>query len=66
MSEREYLKALNAEIAKLNQIIDLKIIRDSNYKREARRHKKLLAELRRNEARRSISRLVHWFFPVWR
>ncbi len=66
MSKREYLKALNEEISKLNEIIDRKIIQDANYRREARRHKNLLAQLRKDETRRSFSRLVRGFFPLWR
>ncbi len=66
MSERQYLKELNIEIQKLNEIIDRKIMHHSDYKREARRHKDLLTQLRRDEARRSFSRLVRWFLPMWR
>jgi hypothetical protein len=66
MSKRQYLKALNAEIAKLNEIIDLKIIHDADYRREAHRHKNLLAQLRRDEVRRSTSRLFGMLFPLWR
>ena len=54
MSKKQYLKALNKEIQELNQVIDLKIITEHNYRREARRHKKLLAEVRRQEVRRSF------------
>ena len=65
MSEREYLKALNAEIQKLNEIIDRKIIQEYDYRKEARRHKALLAQIRRNEVRRSTGRLWRRFFPIW-
>lgn len=66
MSQREYLKALNEEISKLNHIIDLKIMHHADYKREARRHKILLAQLRRNEVKKSFSRLFTSFLPAWR
>jgi hypothetical protein len=66
MSQREYLKALNSEIQKLNEIIDRKILQDADYRREARRHKALLAQLRRDESHRKFSRLVRVFFPLWR
>jgi hypothetical protein len=65
MSEREYVRALNTEILKLNEIIDRKIIHQYDYRREARRHKILLAQIRRNEARRSLNRLWQRFFPIW-
>ncbi|MFT5037339.1 MAG: hypothetical protein ACI9VM_000918 [Candidatus Azotimanducaceae bacterium] len=54
MSEKQYLKALNTEIQKLNGVIDHKIMLHSNYKREALRHKKLLSQLRRERRNRSI------------
>ncbi len=66
MSQREYLKALNSEIQKLNEIIDRKILHDADYRREARRHKALLTQLRRDESRRRFSRLLRVFFPLWR
>lgn len=55
MSKRQYLKALNTEIQKLNGVIDLKILHDRDYRREAKRHRQLLAEIRREEVRRSLS-----------
>lgn len=66
MSQREYLKALNFNIQKLNEIIDRKIMSDSDYRSEARRHKKLLAQLRKSESNRRFARLVRVFFPLWR
>ena len=54
MSKQEYLKALNAEIQKLNGVIDTKIIKDLDYKRESRRHKILLARLRKEEKERAV------------
>ncbi|MBX9906474.1 hypothetical protein K2X96_01080 [Patescibacteria group bacterium] len=66
MSKQEYLKALNTEIQKLNGIIDRKIMQDADYKREARRHKTLLAQLRREETKRTMQRVFRIFFPLWR
>ena len=54
MSEKQYLKNLNNEIQKLNGIIDHKIMHQSDYRREARRHKELLRQLRKEERQRSI------------
>ena len=65
MSKRQYLKALNAEISKLNEVIDRKIIQNFNYKSEAKRHKKLLAQIRKNEVQRSFVQLLRAFFPLW-
>jgi hypothetical protein len=66
MSQREYLKALNSEIQKLNEIIDRKILQDADYRREARRHKALLNQLRRDESRRRLSNVFTAIFPMWR
>jgi hypothetical protein len=66
MSQREYLKALNAEIQKLNEIIDWKILENVDYRREARRHKMLLRQLRSDESRRKFSHLLGHLFPLWR
>lgn len=63
MSKKQYIKALNREIQKLNEVIDHKILRDLNYRREARRHKKLLAEIRRQEIRNSFARLLRVLVP---
>jgi 23S rRNA-/tRNA-specific pseudouridylate synthase len=65
MSKKQYLKALNAEIQKLNGIIDDKILCERSYSREARRHKKLLAELRREEMSRAFNSLLNLFRPSW-
>lgn len=65
MSKKQYLKALNAEIQKLNGIIDDKILYEKNYKREAQRHKKLLAEVRREEMSRAFGSLFGFFRPSW-
>lgn len=66
MSQREYLKALNAEIQKLNDIIDRRIIEGEDYRREARRHRVLLRQLRRDESRRRFARLAGLLFPIFR
>lgn len=66
MSKKTYLRILNDEIQKLNGIIDYKIIHDYDYRAEARRHKKLLKQVRREEAGRMLSRTLHLFVPKWR
>ncbi len=54
MSQKEYIKALNKEIQKLNGIIDNKIMQHMDYSKEARRHKLLLQQIRREERRRCM------------
>ena len=65
MSKREYIQALNDEIEKLNEVIDFKILHESDYRRESVRHRKLLSRIRREEARRSIVRLTRAMVPSW-
>jgi hypothetical protein len=66
MSKQEYIKALNREIQKLNGVIDWKIIHHADYHREARRHRTLLAQLRREEARRKVKGLFRFLMPAFR
>lgn len=66
MSKKTYLRLLNEEIQKLNGVIDYKIIHDHDYKREAHRHKKLLRQIRREEAGRRLSRSIELLTPKWR
>jgi len=54
MSKHQIVKELRREIAKLNRIIDMAIIRGVSYRDEARRHKFLVAQLARLQPRRSI------------
>ena len=54
MSKKQYLKALNKEIQALNGLIDHKILNQSDYKKEARRHRELLRQIRREERNKSI------------
>ena len=46
MSKKQYLKTLEMEIERINQKIDLKIIRGEEYRKEARDHKLLLKKIR--------------------
>lgn len=65
MSKKQYLKALNQEIQKLNGVIDLKIIHGEDYRGEALRHKKMLAKIRRQEVRTSMTQLYRVLVPSW-
>lgn len=58
MSKQQYLKALNQEIQKLNGIIDHKIMYHHDYKRESRRHKELLRQIRKEERKFSFLNLL--------
>ena len=64
MSQKEYVRVLNEEIQKLNEIIDRKILGEVNYVKEARRHKLMLAKLRKEESRRLLSRQLRLLIPA--
>jgi hypothetical protein len=66
MDKKGYLRILNEELQKLNGIIDYKIINDHDYQSDARRHKKLLQQIRREEAGKMLSRSFHLLIPRWR
>jgi len=66
MSKRQYIEALNEEIKKLNGVIDWKIMHASDYSREARRHRALLSQLRKEDTRRTFARIFRMIMPVWR
>ena len=69
MSKYRLSKIVQAEINKLNQIIDLKIIRGESYKKEARRHKFLMSQLNglnRQSSFRAAPIRASWFTRVFR
>jgi len=61
MSKKEYLRALNDEIQKLNSVIDTKIMHEADYRREARRHKELLRQIRRENRNRRWAQIFEGF-----
>ncbi len=48
MSKNQAIKAIRMELDRVNQEIDLKIIKGLSYVRESRRHKLLMSQLRRS------------------
>jgi len=63
MNKHTSQKHIREELAKINKVIDLKIIRGQSYKKEAARHRALLAQMRgmQGEYRwfMSFSRFIH-------
>ncbi|MES2215817.1 MAG: hypothetical protein V4481_00790 [Patescibacteria group bacterium] len=53
MSKQQAIKTIRSEIARVNQEIDLRIIKGVSYRREALRHKTLMSQLARLEPQRS-------------
>lgn len=66
MSKKQYINALNKEIQKLNGLIDYKIVHNGNYREEARRHKRLLTQLRSAQAHKAIMSSFRAMIPVLR
>jgi len=69
MSKYRLSKIVQAEINKLNQIIDLKIIKGESYKKESRRHKFLISQLNGLNTQSSFRAApirAHWFARVFR
>ena len=62
MSQSQYLKMLEKEIQKINQKIDLKIIRGEEYTKEARDHKLLLKKVRYHTHKSFMQKIVQLFF----
>ena len=48
MSQQQYIQILQAELSRLNQEIDRKIINGELYMREARRHKEVLRKIKQH------------------
>jgi hypothetical protein len=63
MSQKQYLKMLEREIQKINQQIDLKILRGESYSKEARDHRLLLKKVRYNARRSFFKNLTEKLFP---
>lgn len=64
MNKREYIQTLKKEIAKLNRIIDEKVLREQSYFLESKRHAFLLKQLKSYERREQgiFSRLIPVLF----
>lgn len=54
MSKHQALRTVRMEIDRLNQEIDLRIIKGVSYRRESLRHKFLMAQLARLSPRKSL------------
>lgn len=58
MSSKDFLKVIEAELARLNDRIDVKILRGRSYAKEAERHKFLLRQLNRLEYSARLNSLI--------
>jgi len=54
MSKNQLTHSIAVELRKLNEVIDMKIVRGQAYRAEARRHKELLSRLNRANRERSF------------
>ncbi len=57
MTPQQYKKVLATEIKKVNQRIDLKILRGERYNDDSRRHRELLRKLSHQSKKGVIGRL---------
>lgn len=62
MSQTQYLKMLEREIQRINNKIDLKILKGEKYSKEARDHKLLLKKVRYHSRRGLVNRFINLFF----
>lgn len=62
MSQSQYLKLLERELNKLNRIIDQKILRGEDYRKEARNHRLILRKVHYHTRKSFGEKLVHFFF----
>lgn len=58
MTRTQYTKAIQLELARLNERIDSKILRGEAYSAESRKHKLLLAKIRTQLSPSLFSRLL--------
>lgn len=63
MSQSQYIKMLERELNKVNQMIDLKILQGRDYSKEARDHKLILKKIRYN-TKRSLWDKFRLFRPL--
>ena len=62
MSQTQYLKMLEKEMQKINKVIDQKILRGQDYRKEARDHKLMLRRMRFHTKKSFMNRFVDLFF----
>lgn len=55
MSKNKIVSTIQKELARVNETIDMKILKGESYRREARKHKALLSQLKHVGAGRSFS-----------
>lgn len=62
MSQTQYLKMLEKELQRVNKVIDFKIMRGQDYKKEARDHKLMLRRMCYLTQKSFAQRMIHLFF----
>lgn len=62
MSKHQAIRTIRMEIDRINQEIDLRIIKGVSYRREALRHKFLMAQLARLSTRKSVLSFFNFAF----
>lgn len=62
MTQKQYLKMLEKEIQKLNKVIDLKIMRGLDYRKEARDHRLMLRRMNYLRGKTFGQKMLYLFF----
>lgn len=62
MSQKQYIKIIERELERINKVIDLKILRGEEYRKEAHDHKLLLKKIRYCSRRSILSKIFPTFF----
>lgn len=59
MTKREYIHSLQKKLKQINQVIDFKILHGLKYHEEARRHKEILARIKKQRENTLFTNLTH-------
>jgi len=62
MSQHQYVKHINKELRRINEIIDFKILHGLSYREETRKHKELLNQMNMFKVKKPSFSLFNFFF----
>ncbi len=62
MTQEQYIKILERELARINREIDLKIISKMNYSKEATEHKLILKKMRQHTQKSLLKNFFSRFY----
>lgn len=63
MSRDQYIKILESQLRRLNEVIDYKIMNRESYSKEARQHRELLIRIKKHSpSTRSFNKIASVFY----